>query len=186
MLRQLLLIAALVLLVRLPFLNQAIQGDDPKYIALAQHAQIEPLHPNHVTYAFEGHLVQMQGHPHPPLNSWALAALLAIFGDMYEVPFHAAYIVFSLIAAFSMLALARRFSSAPVWATLLFIATPAFVVNGNSFESDIPFLAFWMLGFALFFTATERESWIFLIASAVALALAAMTAYQAIVAAPIL
>ena len=105
---------------------------------------------------------------------------------MYEVPFHAAYIGFSLIAALGMLLLARRFSPAPVWATLLFIATPAFVVNGNSFESDLPFLAFWMLGIALYITAVDRHSKPLLAAGAIALALAAMAAYQAIVAAPIL
>ncbi|MEO8126049.1 MAG: glycosyltransferase family 39 protein [Bryobacteraceae bacterium] len=186
MLRQSLLIAALVLLIRLPFLNQAIQGDDAKYLAMAQHAQIDPLHPTHLAYAFQGQMVQMQGYPHPPLNAWALAALLAIFGDIYEVPFHAAYIGFSLIAALSMLALARRFSSAPVWATLLFVATPAFVINGTSLESDLPFLAFWMLGFALFVSAVDRRSGVLLAASAAGLALASMAAYQAVAAAPIL
>ena len=186
MLRQILLIAALVLLIRLPFLNQPIQGDDVKYLAMAQHAQIDPLHPTHIAYAFQGQMVRMQGYPHPPLNAWVLAALLAFFGDVYEVPFHAAYIVFSLIAAFSMLALARRFSCAPVWATMLFIATPAFVINGTSFESDLPFLAFWMLGFALFVTAVDRRSVLIMAASAVGLSFASMAAYQAIVAAPIL
>ncbi len=37
-------------------------------------------------------------------------------GDMREVPFHAAYIVFSLIAALAMWSLARRFSPQPLWA----------------------------------------------------------------------
>ena len=186
MLRQILLIAALVLLIRLPFLNQPVQGDDVKYLAMAQHALIDPLHPTHIAYAFQGQMVRMQGYPHPPLNAWVLAALLAFFGDVYEVPFHAAYIVFSLIAAFSMLALARRFCDVPVWATMLFIATPAFVINGTSFESDLPFLAFWMLGFALFVTAVDRRSVLLLAASAASLSLASMAAYQAIVAAPIL
>ena len=135
---------------RLPFLNQAIQGDDVYYLAAAEHAQIDPLHPNHVRYVFLGDRVDMRGHPHPPLNAWALGALLAVFGDVREVPFHAAYIVFSLIAAAAMWSLARRFSPQPLWATLLFLATPAFVVNGNSFEADLPFLAFWMASIALF------------------------------------
>src|SRR2546422_520539 len=71
MVRQFLLIAALLLLIRLPFLNQAIQGDDVYYLAGAQHAQIEPAHPNHTSYAFVGQVVQMQGHPHPPLETAA-------------------------------------------------------------------------------------------------------------------
>ena len=47
-------ILAVVLLIRLPFLNQAIQGDDGYYLAEAAHAQIDPLHPNHVQYVFSG------------------------------------------------------------------------------------------------------------------------------------
>ncbi len=173
------IVLAVVLLMRLPFLNQAIQGDDVYYLAAAEHAQIDPLHPNHVRYVFLGDEVDFRGHPHPPLNAWALALLLALWGDIAEAPFHAAYIVFSLIAAASMWSLARRFSPHPLWATLLFLAVPAFVVNGNSLESDLPFLAFWMAAVALF--AAGRTWW-----AAAAMALAAMGAYQAVFLTPIL
>lgn len=49
-----------------------------------------------------------------------------------------------------MWSLAQRFSPQPLWATLLFVAVPVFVVNGNSFETDVPFLALWMAAIALF------------------------------------
>ena len=177
--RQILLILGIVLLIRLPFLTQPIQGDDPYYLFGAQHALIDPAHPSHARYIFQGEVVDMRGHPHPPLDAWILAGLLAIFGDVYEVPFHAAYMLFSLIAAIGMWFLAKRFSDWPLGATLLFLSVPAFVVNGNSLEADLPFLAFWMAGIALFVAGR----WAF---AAIALALAAMTAYQAIVATPIL
>ncbi len=173
------LVLAVVLLLRAPFLNQAIQGDDVDYLAGAEHAQIDPAHPTHVRYVFLGKLVDMQGHPHPPLNVWFLGLLLAAIGDIREVPFHAAYILFSVIAAISMWSLAHRFSPHPLWATLLFLATPAFVVNGNSFESDIPFLAFWMAGAALFVAGRYAFA-------AVALAFAALAAFQAVFLTPIL
>jgi len=176
---QLALVAAVVLLLRLPFLNQAVQGDDVYFLAGAEHAQIEPLHPNHTSYMFLGEVVDMRGHPHPPFDSWFLGLLLAAIGDIRELPFHAAYILFSLIAAVSMLSLAQRFSPQPLWATLLFLAVPAFVINGNSFESDVPFLAFWMAAVALF--ASGRWVW-----SAIALILASMTAFQAVFLTPIL
>ncbi|MBK9169481.1 MAG: glycosyltransferase family 39 protein [Bryobacterales bacterium] len=177
--RTILILAAAVLLLRLPFLNQAIQGDDVYYLAGAQHAQINPLHPNHTSYAFLGDMVDMRGHPHPPLNAWFLGLLLAAFGDVSEVPFHTAYIVFSLIAAGAMLSLARRFSPHPRWAVLLFCAVPAFVINGNSFESDVPFLAFWMASVAAF--ASGRAG-----LAALAMALAALTAFQAVLLTPVL
>lgn len=168
-----------VLLLRLPFLTQAMQGDDVIYLAGAQHAQIEPLHPSHFEYVFLGNLVDMRGHPHPPLNSWYLGFLLAIFKDIREATFHLAYLPFSWIATLSMLSIARRFTSQPLIATLLFVAMPPFVVNGTSLESDLPFLAFWMLAIAAYL---NEAAWL----AAVAGALAALSAYQAIVLAPIL
>ena len=145
------------------------------YLAGAQHAQIDPAHPNHGRYVFLGDLVDMRGHPHPPLNAWALAALLAWFGDVYEVPFHFAYIFFSLLAAVSVWSLAKRFSPRPLLATALFLFTPAFVVNGNSLEADIPFLAFWLAAIALTVKAIDRRSWVWLACSVVAAMLSAGT-----------
>ncbi len=180
------IVVGLVLLLRLPFLYQAIQGDDIYYLAGAQHAQIDPLHPNHARYVFQGKVVEMQGHPHPPLDVWALAGLLALAGDVHETVFHGAYIVFSLIAALAMYSLARRFSSRPLLATLLFLATPAFVVNGNSLESDLPLLAFWMASAALFVRAADARSLKLLAAACATMVLAAMAAYQSVVLVPVL
>ncbi len=184
--RQLIAVTLFVLALRLPFLNQAVQGDDVYYLAEAEHAQIEPLHPKHTEYAFLGRMVDMRGQPHPPLDAWYLALLLAIFRDVYEIPFHAAFILFSLIAAFSALSLARRFSPHPLLATLLFLATPAFVVNGNSFEADVPFVSLWLASGALYVAAVDRRSLVLLSAACAAMALAAMAAYQSVFLVPIL
>jgi hypothetical protein len=175
-----------VFALRLPFLNEAVQGDDPYYLYGAEHAQIDPLHPASARYIFQGDLVDMRGHPHPPLDSWLLAIPLALLGDIREVPFHFFYIAWSLIAALSMLSLARRFCDRPLWATLLFIAVPAFVVNGTSFEADLPFLAFWMLAIAMFVKGVEESSRWPLAISVISSMLAAMAAYQAILLVPIL
>jgi hypothetical protein len=181
-----LVVIAVVLLIRLPFLNQAIQGDDVYYLAGAEHAQIDPLHPNHARYVFLGDEVSMQGHPHPPLNVWCLAGLLALLGDIHEAPFHGAYIVFSLVAALSMWSLAKRFSPQPLATTLLLVAVPAFVVNGNSLEADLPFLAFWMASAAMFVGAVDVSSKARLAVSAGAGMFAALAAYQAVLLIPIL
>jgi hypothetical protein len=184
--RQLILVALVVLALRLPFLNQALQGDDVLYLTEAAHAQIEPLHPKHTTYVFMGRDIDMRGQSHPPLNAWFLALLIAAGKGVSEIPFHAAYILFSLIAAFSALALARRFSPHPLLATLLFCATPAFVINGTSLEADVPFVALWLLSTALYVLAVDRNSHPLLLASSIAMALTALTAYQSILLVPIL
>jgi 4-amino-4-deoxy-L-arabinose transferase-like glycosyltransferase len=176
----------LILAFRLPFLNQAIQGDEVYYLKAAEHAQIEPLHPNHTSYLFMGDMVDMRGHPHPPLNSWILGGLLWALGDVREIPFHLAYIVFSLIASLAMLWLAHRFSSQPMLATVLFCAVPAFVINGSSLEADLPFLAFWMLAIALFVKGVDADSAWVVGASAIASGIAALGAYQVVFLTPIL
>jgi hypothetical protein len=184
--KQTLAIIALVIALRVPFLHQAVQGDDVYYLYGAQHAQIDPLHPLNTRYMFLGDMVDMRGHPHGPVNPWILGGLLAAMGDIREARFHLAYVMFSLIAALAMWSLARRFCERPFIATLLFIAVPAFVVNGNSFESDLPFLAFWMTCVALFVRAVDECSLIALAGSAIAGALAGLTAYQAVLLTPIL
>ena len=184
--RQLIIVALVVLALRLPFLNQALQGDDVLYLTEAAHAQSEPLHPKHTEYVFMGRDIDMRGQSHPPLNAWFLALLIAMFHDVSEIPFHAAYLLFSLLAAFSALALARRFSPHPLLATLLFCTTPAFVINGTSLEADLPFVALWLLSTALYVFAVDRRSISLLIASSIAMALTALTAYQSILLVPIL
>ncbi len=186
MVKQTLALVALVILLRLPFLNQPIQGDDVYYLYGAEHAQIDPLHPLDTRYMFLGDMVDMRGHPHGPLNSWILAILLAALGEVREIPFHLAYTLFSVIAALAMWSLARRFCERPFFATLLFLAVPAFVVNGNSLEADLPFLAFWMASVALFVRAVDNDSMLALAGSAAAGALAGLTAYQAVLLTPIL
>lgn len=180
------ILIAAIILIRLPFLNQAVTGDDNYYMAAAEHAQIDPLHPNHTTYVFTGKDVDFRGYPHPPLNAWALAALLAIFGDVKEIPFHAAYLAFSILAVTAMWALAKRFSPNPFWATALFISVPAFVINGNSFESDVPLVAFLLAGVATFITAVDKRSPLWLALSFISLGLSSLVAIQAVFIVPIL
>ena len=112
--RQALLIAVLALLIRVPFLYQPVQGDDPYYLYGAEHAQIDPLHPLDNRFAFQGQMTDMRGHPHGPMNSWILGTLLAVFGDVREARFHAAYALFSVAAALAMFSVARRFCDKPV------------------------------------------------------------------------
>ncbi len=178
-------VIAFVLFLRLPFLNQAIQGDDYYYLAAAQHAQVDPAHPHHARYYFLGDLIDMRGHPHPPGNAWILAGLLAVTGEIREPVFHAAYTGFSLIAALSMLWLAHRFvPRRALEATLLFCAVPAFVVNGTSLEADLPFLAFWML--SIVFTIKSSQDRRFGLAAVLSLFACSLMAYQSVLLIPLL
>ena len=122
--RDLLLLTIAVVLLRLPFLNQAVQGDDVYYLLIARNAQVDPLHPMQMGFRLQGELVWAAGHTRPPLNAYVLAGLLAVFGDVKELYFHLFYIVFSLAAAISMYFLARRFTTRPLLASLLLLSVP--------------------------------------------------------------
>jgi 4-amino-4-deoxy-L-arabinose transferase-like glycosyltransferase len=180
------LLLALVVFLRVLFLNTAIQGDDVYYLAGAEHALVDPLHPSHAKYFFLGELVDMRGHSHPPLNSWILGGLLAVIGSARTVPLHAAYLVFSLMAVWAAWEIARRFTDHPATAVLLLVVTPAFVVNGTSIEADLPFLAFWLAAVACLFRALDWRSLWWLATSSAAAALAGLTAYQGVLLTPLL
>ena len=177
--RDLLLLTIAVVLLRLPFLNQAVQGDDVYYLLIARNAQVDPLHPMQMGFRLQGELVWAAGHTRPPLNAYVLAGLLAVFGEVKELYFHLFYIAFSLTAVISMYFLARRFTTRPFLASLLLLSVPSFVVNGNKLEADLPLLAFWLGGFALFVYGKR-------LLAAVMLAAAGLCAYQAMFAVPIL
>jgi hypothetical protein len=169
---KLLLALAVVLLLRAAFLNQAIQGDDAYYLAFAEHAQIDPVHPLNFRSVFQGELVDMEGHSHPPLNAWILGALLAMVGDIREVPFHAGYILLSLIAVASMWSLARRSRQILFGRRCSSSRHRRSSLMEDSLESDLPFLAFWMAGRGACLSPSVMR-W-----QLIALALASMAAYQ--------
>ncbi|HWR53582.1 MAG TPA: glycosyltransferase family 39 protein [Bryobacteraceae bacterium] len=183
---QLAVLLALVFLIRLPFIDQAFQLDDGYYLAGAKYVQGDPAHPWRTTYVYLGEQVDMRGHPHPPLNVWALGAVLAVLGSIREVPFHAAYLFWTLLAVAAAYSLARRFSPHPFLATLMFAATPALVVHGNALEADVPFTALWLAGTAAFVCGVDARSTRWLWAAATAIALASLAAYQVVLLGPIL
>ena len=177
--RDLLILLGLVLLIRLPFIAQPIQGDDVFYLIFANNALADPLHPLQTSFRLQGEVVWGAGHTRPPGVAWTLAALLAAMGGVREIPLHAAYIGFSLLAVFSVYFLARRFTERPLWAALIFASVPAFVINGNKLESDIPLLAFIALGAALI---VYRRY----LLSALALAVGAFFGYQIVFLVPVM
>ncbi len=176
--RDLLILLGLVLLIRLPFIAQAIQGDDVFYLIFANNALADPLHPLDTSFRLQGKVVWGAGHTRPPGVAWTLAALLAVLGGVREIALHAAYIGFSLLAVFSVFFLARRFTERPLWAALIFASVPAFVINGNKLESDIPLLAFIALGGALL---VHRRY----VLSALAMAVGAFFGYQIVFLVPV-
>jgi len=183
--RELLWLLVLAAVLRLIFINQAFQLDDPDYLAAARYVAINPWHPAWASYVFQGELVDMRGHPHPPFNGLFLGLVLKLVGGEREAPLHAFYMLFTLLGVASMYWLARRFTGRPAAATLLFMATPAFVAHGNSLEADLPLAAFWLAAAALFIRGVDERRRDLTAAGALALALAALDAYQTVLLGPV-
>lgn len=181
------LLLGLVVLLRLPYLWFPVQGDDAFYLAMAQHALIDPAHPNHFKLIAQGNEVDMRGFPKPPGNAWILAGSIALLsgGEIREPVLHAVYASFSLLALWAVWELGLLFCALPQWGVLLFAAVPAFVINGNSLEADLPFVAFFLAGIALFVRAVEEESTAALVLSAACSIAAALIEYKAIALTPL-
>ena len=177
--RQFLLLGGFTLLLHLPFLFQPVHEDEVNYLDMAEQVLERPLTPLNFRYVFQGRLVDMAGHPHPPLNAYFLAMLWAPWGAFSPLFFHAAYLLFALTISFAAYALAARFTTQPLWAALLVASSPLVQVNTNTLAAEGPTLAFLLLGAALYL----RERFL---AGGIFLALAGFAALQALALPPIL
>ncbi|MFZ5928001.1 MAG: hypothetical protein ACOYX1_11195 [Acidobacteriota bacterium] len=173
-LRDIALLVLFVAAARAPFFHHPLQGDDIYYLKGAEHARIDPLHPHQAQYVFQGRLVSMLGHPHPPLNAF----FLGLLPDSLPVQ-RLWYGGLMLACVLACYALARRYTEHPLAAALLFASTPVLWVSSNTFDSDVLFLACLLTGIALF---AHGRPWL----GAVPLFLAGLAAYQAVVFIPIL
>ncbi len=181
-----LLLLGIVAVLRLPYLWFPVQGDDTFYLAMAEHALVDPLHPNHFKYVAQGGEVDMRGFPKPPGNAWILAGALAAMGDVREPALHLIYAGFSLLALWAVWELALVFcASSPQWAVAIFATVPAFIINGNSLEADIPFLAFFLAAMAFLIRGVNDGSRAGLCLAAIAGAAASLIEYKAIALVPL-
>lgn len=178
-------VPALALAALLPFLNKAFSVDDTLFLKLAQHLLTDP-------FDFYGFDVNWYGTSqpmhtvtkNPPLAGYVLAAAGGLFG-WSEWVLHTVFLVPALASAWATTRLARRFTTRPVLAGLLAVATPVFLVSSTSVMCDMWMLAFW-LGALLFWlrgaeSPRSGDLWI----GAGLAALAGVTKYFAIALLPL-
>ena len=107
--RDLAILVFTVLLLTVPFINQAFHWDDRDFIEQARVAAKDPLQFYYEDYSSRGRFFEIYPFRHPPLISWYLAPVIRAGGES-EPLLHGAYLVFR-IATLSMYSLARRFPS---------------------------------------------------------------------------
>lgn len=182
----LLVLAAAVCVVTLPFVNKAFHLDDTVFIRLAEEKLDDPFALGLTDHGYEGNLFPEYLDTHPPLLASYLAILIKVMGGASEVGLHLGFIIFTALAAASMFFLARRFTDSPLLASLLLLATPGFMVMSQSVMSDVPALSLWLAAIAAFIHGVDhgRRRWLAL--SGLAVSLAVLTTYQSLSLVPLL
>jgi len=148
-----LIILFAVLFISLPFLSMPIYIDDIYILTYAREILKDPLDPYGIKYTGE-----MTSYTGPPLLLYYAALVITFFGES-EIFLHIFYIIFTLMAGISMFFLSKKFSKLPLFATLLMISTPIFVVMSNSLMQDVPVLAFLLTSLVLFIKGVDENNW---------------------------
>jgi 4-amino-4-deoxy-L-arabinose transferase-like glycosyltransferase len=178
---------AWVCLTVVPFLGKPFHIDDDIYLKGAEQVLRDPLRPLGGAQNMLGtvmptyHFTQ-----HPPLVSYYMALVRVLGGHWSEVRLHTAFLVFPMLAALGMYSLAQRFSPHPLAATLLLLATPAFVVMAHSVMTDVPFLALSLAATASFVRGVDLHARRPLVLSGAFLAAACMVQYRGLLLVPLL
>jgi hypothetical protein len=182
------ILAVLVAALSVPFWGKAFHVDDPFFIAVAENVLRDPLRPFGGTVALDDtdHRVfdragaapnTFETLSHPPLVPYAIAAASLPAGGIHERSQHAAFLAFSGLAAWAQYRLARRFTSAPLWAAVAFAACPPVVLAGHGLMTDLPALALALAAIALFVEGLDLEDDRRLLLAGVLAAAAVLTRY---------
>ena len=169
-----------VLFITLPYSNQAFHIDDAVFLDFAEKNLEQPFSQHVNDYHMMGEDFGEWRDTHPPVDALYIALVMYLTGGNWEQPLHIAYIIFPLMAGISMFFLARRFTSHPLPATLLLLATPVVMVMSHNLMADVPMMAFWLAATALYVYGVDRDDTLLLSLSAAAVTVAVFTGYQAL------
>jgi len=150
------LLALLVGVVCLPFINQPFHIDDRIYLEVADNILEKPLYPYDYPAVYEGfEAPDAASHSHLPLTSYYLALVKLLTRSEKEWIFHLAFLIFPILAAWGMYDLAQRFVRFPFAAAVLLVVSPVFLVLSHTLMTDVPLLSLWILAFSRFFRISD-------------------------------
>ncbi|MHB9111233.1 MAG: glycosyltransferase family 39 protein [Thermoleophilia bacterium] len=173
-------VLAFVLLLTVPFAGQAFHIDDAIFWDFARHNLDAPFQQHLPDYRLMGIDVPEFRDTHPPLDQLYLSAIMRITGSDSEWPLHLGFIIFPVIASFSMFFLARRFTRNALLATMLLLAAPAVMTSSHTLMGDLPMTAFWLAATTAYIYGVDRDDNHLLALAGVAGALAVFAGYQAL------
>ena len=168
-----------------PFLDKAFHIDDTLFLWVARHIHEAPLD----FYGFDanwyGETMRMSDiNQNPPLVSYWIALVTAVFGER-EIFLHLAFLLPAFLVIWGTWELADRWSRRPLTAALAVLFTPAFLVSSTTVMSDTPMVAAYVWSLVFWMRGMERDGdgGGSCLASALLMAVAALTKYFGITAA---
>lgn len=147
-----------IVLLYVPFLNQAFHIDDRIYLEIADNIHLQPFFPYDYKPVFEGvGAADAASHSHLPLTSYYLSFVQLVSGTDAEWVYHTAFLVFPILAAFAFFDLAQRYVRNSLPAAILLVGAPAFSTLGHTLMPDVPLLTFWLLSLSRLLRITSGK-----------------------------
>lgn len=161
----------------LPFLDKALNIDDPIFVWSAQQILKDPLD-------FYGFWVNWHGsmdradlvNQNPPGVAYYLAVVGTLFG-WSERALHAAMLLPAAMVGWGCYRLAQHLCPYPLTAALTSVLTPVFLVSAGTLMSDVLMLAFYVWAVALWIEGLEGNRRCWLALAGLLVALAGLTKY---------
>jgi 4-amino-4-deoxy-L-arabinose transferase-like glycosyltransferase len=181
-----LVLAAVLGVLLLPFVNIAFHIDDPLFIWAADHIRRNPANPYAFSVNWYGVDMAMSDvTKNPPLASYYMALAAFVVG-WNEVGLHLAFLLPALAVAIGMYLVAARMCTHPLLAALVGLLTPVFLVSSLTVMSDMIMLAFWVFAVHLWMKGVETKSHAWFVLGAVLMTLAALSKYFGMMLIPLL
>jgi hypothetical protein len=185
--RDVAVVVAGTLLLTAPFVTKPFHIDDDIYLKGAEQILAHPLSPLGGEQKMLGEVMPTHHFTqHPPLVSYFIALVGWAGGGFGETRLHLAFLVFPVLAGLALYSLARRFCRHALTATLLLVATPAFVVTAHGLMTDLPFLAFSLAAAATFVKGVDGGGSRLPALSGLWLGAACLTQYRGLLLLPLL
>ncbi len=172
------LAAMLPVVCLLPFLNKALNIDDPMFVWSAQQLIKDPVD-------FYGFQINWYGYSldradlinqNPPGVAYYLVIVGSLFGWSESV-LHAAMLLPAAVVGWGCYRLAQCFCRYPLTATLINIFTPVFLVSASTLMSDVLMLAFYVWAVIWWIRGLESGRWWYLAVAGSLVVLATLTKY---------
>lgn len=188
LIKEVLVLAAVVSGLLLPFINKPFNVDDPFYLKAAEQFAKDPLRPYSYSINWSGELRdawQKTEATFPPLVTAYTALVVKVFGEK-EWALHLCFMIFPLAAALAMYFIAKKYTTKPLFPALLFSASPAFLVSSTSIMLDVPLCALMLSSVAVFIYGVDKDNGPQLLLGSVIAGLAILAKYSGAIVIPVI